>query len=212
MFKTGIGGMIIAGCIILFMINPLSTPIALAIYSLVCGYTLRLIRYKSLNADSKLPDWDDWMEIFISGLTWLAIQFGLALIPITALTISLLVADATGTIKIASGMGFITWAAATIVVMTTICTTLSFVTPLLMVNFAIEERVPAGFAFLKVVKRAARNPLEFLVAWLLCIGVAWCAVILPILTLIGIFFLPSTIFIGHIVSATLLAQVWGDHK
>lgn len=212
MFKTGIGGMIIAGCIILLIVNPLSTPISLALYSLVCGYTLRLIRYKSLNPAAKLPDWDDWMELFISGLTWLAIQFGLSLIPLTAVSTSLLVAGATGAIKIGSGVAFVVWLVTTIAVMTAICTVLSFLTPLLMVNFAIEERVQAGFSFVKVIRKAAKDPRDYLVAWLLSIGVAWCTVVLPVVTLIGIFFIPSTIFIGHIVCATLFAQVWGEHK
>ena len=212
MFKTGIGGMIIAGGIILVMLTPLALPISLALYSLICGYNLRVIRYKALNPECKLPDWDEWMELFISGLTWLAIQFGLALIPLSILTASLLAADATGTIKIASGSAFLTWAATTTLLMVTICTALSLLTPLLMVNFAIEERVSAGFSFFKVGARIAGNPKEVLVTWLLAIGIGWCSILLPVVSLIGIFFIPSTIFIGHVVCATLYAQLWGDLK
>lgn len=211
MFKTGIGGMIVAGCIILLAINTILMPIALALSSLVCGYLLKVMRYKTLNPSSKLPDWDEWMELFVSGLTWLAVQFGLALILISALTISLLIAAALGTIKITSG-GFIAWALSTVAVMSFLCAALSFLTPLLMLNFAVEERVAAGFAFRKVVRKALRNPREFLVTWLLSIGVAWASVVLPTLTLIGIFFIPSTSFVGQVICATLWCQVWGQDK
>ncbi|MBI4533795.1 MAG: DUF4013 domain-containing protein, partial [Candidatus Melainabacteria bacterium] len=90
MFKTGIGGMLNAGSVILWSVNPLLLPLSFALISLSCGYLLRVMRYKLLNPDSHLPDWDSWLELFISGLTWLAIQFGLCLLPLSVLTIALL--------------------------------------------------------------------------------------------------------------------------
>lgn len=203
--------MIVAGCIVLCAVNTILMPVALALFSLVCGYYLRVIRYKALNPASKLPDWDDWMELFMSGLTWLAVQFGLTLILVSTLTISLLIATAFGSIKTMEA-GFVPWALTTAALVGAVFTALSFLTPFLMVNFAIEERVASGFAFAKVARKAANNPRGFATAWLLCIGLAWASLILPILTLIGIFFIPSTIFIGQVVCATLCAQVWGGES
>ena len=211
MFKTGIGGMINATSIILFILTPLSMPIICALLSLINGYLMRVIRYKTLNPESKLPEWDDWLELFMSGLTWLAIQFGIFLLLIVTVTIALWLALAFGNTSIASPY-FLLWAFGATAIVTAMAVLLSFCTPLLMVNFAIEERVPSGLAFRQVLTRAALKPKEFLLAWLLTIGVSWASALVPTLTIIGLFIIPSTIFVGQILCVTIWAQVWGPER
>ena len=75
MFKMGIGGMINAGCMLLAFSSFYFTPFAFAFLALIAGYTLRFIRYRVKDPDIKLPLWNEWLELLMSGLTWLAIQF-----------------------------------------------------------------------------------------------------------------------------------------
>ncbi len=79
MFKTGLGGVFNATCLVLFGANPLFFPIVFAIISLLCGYLLRSIREKVANPESPLPKWSNWPELFVSGLTWLVIELILAI-------------------------------------------------------------------------------------------------------------------------------------
>lgn len=209
--KTGIGGTINAASAVLAMLNPLTLPLALALMSLSCGYMLRVIRYKSLNREARLPAWDEWLELFLSGLTWLAIQFGLTFIQVSVVTLSFIVASAIGAIKIAHPAFFL-WLLLTALAVVAVSVALSFLNPFLMVNFAIEERPQAGFAFRKVVRRASGNPGQFVAAWIVSIGVMWVSVVLPVLTVIGVFLIPSTVFIGHAIAATMCAQVWGQER
>ena len=85
----------------------------------------------------------------------------------------------------------------------------SFVSRFLIVNFAVEERIPAGLAIFQALRRAAGNPGDFICAWLLATGIQWAAVILPVATLLGMFLIPSTLFLAEILGASLAAQVWG---
>lgn len=211
MFKTGIGGTINAVCLVMSVGSPLFLPIVFALWALVAGYILRVLRYKVLSEESKLPVWDNWLELFISGLTWLAIQFGLNLILLSAVTVGFIVGEGSGAIKVYSPT-FLPWALGSTLAIALIWGLVSFLTPFLMVSFATEERIQAGFAFLEVFRRAAGNPIDFVAAWLLCIGIRWAALVLPTLTLIGVFLIPSTFFIGEIIAASISAQVWGPEK
>jgi uncharacterized membrane protein len=86
--------------------------------------------------------------------------------------------------------------------------TASFFIPFLMVNFAQEECFKAGFAFAKVTSMVKTQFGSFLTCWLIIIGINLAALVLPILTLIGIFLIPTTIFIAQVVSCALAAQAW----
>jgi hypothetical protein len=208
MMKIGIGGVVNAAAMLLIVQSKLFLPLSFALLAMVSGYLLRVIRYKVLNPESKLPDWENPMELLISGLTWLAIQFGFWLIVLSLATLLLIFAASTGMQNV-EHPAFFPWAIGTGITVAISWAAVSFLTSYLMVNFAIEESSKAGFAVKKVFAKFARHRRNFTFAWLLGLGVTIASVVVPTLTVIGIFLVPSTLFIGLIIAATLAAQAWG---
>ncbi len=207
MFKIGVGGTLNAICLVLGLASPFCLPVVFALMALSNGYVLRVARQISQDRSSKLPDWNNWLELFISGLTWLVVQFGFTVIFLSVITFCLMVGAASGAIKLYSAQ-FIAWATVSFVLSTFSWCALSFLGRFLMVNFAQKEHLAAGFAFREAFKRATANPGEFFVVWLLAIGIGWAGYILPVISILGIFLIPSTIFIAELLSASLAAQVW----
>lgn len=204
--KTGIGGVINALALVtLVLTGGLLAPVSLALMGLTNGYILRHMRFRLGKQDSPLPDWDDWLDLFISGITWLALQFGYALVIISVATISYMICDAINRknpealigVYIGSAFMFmVTWALT------------HFFSSYLMVNFAGEEKLSAGFAFRRVYEVACAAPQAFFLSWVLAIGFQFAAVFVPALTIIGLFLVPSTYFAGQITGANLLSQAW----
>jgi len=177
--------------------------------ALVQGYIIRLIRFKILNPDSFLPNWDEWAELLVSGFSWLAIQTLFWLI-YCVLTASYLLGLA---IAISAGSKFaIPIATAGGAMLSLLFLAYCFLMPFLMVNMAVEERISAGLNVGAVLKRFASDPKEFISAWLLCAGISGVAFILPVSTIVLSFVAPSSIFFGQALAAAIMAQVWGRGK
>ena len=204
--KTGIGGVINALALVsLLLTGGLLAPVSLALMGLTNGYILRHMRFRVSKQDSPLPDWDEWLDLFVSGITWLAVQFGYALLIISVATTSYMICDAINKknpealIGVAIGSVFMFMLTSAIT---------HFFTSYLMVNFAVEEKLSAGFAVRKVFEVASAAPQSFFFAWLLSIGIQFLSVLVPTLTIIGIFIAPNTYFAAQIMSANLLTQAW----
>lgn len=207
-FKTGVGGTINAVCLVLGLASPFCSPIVCALMAFTTGYTLRVARARSLSADTNLPAWDNWLELFMSGLTWLAIQVGLFLIAGSAFTICLLAGAATGAIKVYSAK-FLAWVLVSFAVSSTAVFLVSLASLFLMINFATQERISSGFNFAELFGRLKERPADFILTWLLSIGLKWLAVVLPIMTVLGAFLVPSTWFIAELLTVSMAARVWG---
>jgi hypothetical protein len=210
MFKVGVGGTLNAAALLLLFVNPLFVPVSIALNAVINGYLLRIVRHKMLNRESKLPDWNDFPELAISGLTWLAIQFSFWMILLSAITWILVLATASSVAFQQST--FWLWAIPWTILLSLVALSISFMNNYLMINFAIEEKLRAGFAVKKTFRRAERFPINFTLSWLLGIGVILASIIVPSLTLIGIFIVPSTFFLGQTIAVTLATQVWGKES
>ncbi len=211
MFKTGIGGTANAVCLVLAIASPLLAPVVIALMSLVSGYLLKVIRFRELAGEGPLPPWEGWLELLISGLTWQAIQFGWYLLVVSVVTVSLVLGSSTGIIK-GYHPQFPSWVLACTLLTAASWTFISFFARYLMVSFAVEERIGAGFAVKEVLCRAARRPGDFLYAWLLSIGFQLAAIVLPAMTIIGVCLIPSTLFVADVLGASLAVQVWGSGR
>lgn len=211
MFKTGIGGVLNAACLLVSVLDVqrfLFVPIGLAFAGLVVGYLLRTARARLDDPAGKLPAWNDWGELFFSGLTWVAIHFGwciLAIIPAATLAVIsmyLLAANSTSSMAVALTVGAVG-----------ICAFFIFVAwhisvSYLLVNFAKEEKLLAGFAVARVMRNIKRNPKGMLTAWVLAFELQLLAVFIPAITVLGMFIVPSTLFAAQLVSVALLSQAW----
>ena len=55
--------------------NALFLPVALALCGLLNGYVMRVIRTRSANPRCDMPEWDNWMDLWMSGITWISVVF-----------------------------------------------------------------------------------------------------------------------------------------
>lgn len=208
MFKTGIGGTITAASIVLSIMDPVHFmlfPISLALAGVSTGYVLRTIRQRLSEPEKPLPKWDDWGDLFMSGITWIAVQFGISVLAATVITIVIMVCYAT----VVKSSAFVTpmLEAGLFCILATVFWT-HFISTFLMVNFAKEEKLGAGFAVIPVLRRIRKNSPLFLLTWALATAIQVFSVLVSAITILGIFIIPSVYFASQLVAASLLAQAW----
>jgi hypothetical protein len=204
--KTGIGGMSYAASMLLLLLNFFTLPLVIIVLACTQGYLLRVMREEVAAPDSKLPGWGDVVDLFFSGLTWMAINVsfaGLGLLVSLGL-VFLLVWTSMPQICLhfPAGGGIVVGLGALFYAL------VSFTLTFLMVNLAVQETNTAGFQLLLVLKRAWSNKAEFLAAWLIGEGLKLVCSVVPLATVFGAFLLPSTLFIAQIAAAKLAAQAW----
>jgi Protein of unknown function (DUF4013) len=182
-------------------------PLAFLLWAAVQGYTLRVMRAVVKGNDRTLPTWSDWLELVVSGLTWLAILTGQLMVMATVATVSLLIGGKYGLVN-PFAPHFKTWFLVSILALSSTSFIASFFFPLLMANFAEQEKVLSALSINEALKRLMRKPREYLTVWLLNVGIFWLAVLLPAVTVFGIFFIPLALFLTNTINAIMLAQVW----
>jgi len=207
MVKTGVGGIMAAGGLVAILYSFMCLPIFAAFWALIIGYNLRCIRQKTVNPEQKLPEWNDWGDLFMSGITFIALQTG---------TWFFLALVAGLVIIFTSGFAFnekntslsLLWSAGGSGLVSLLFLAFSLISSYTMVNFAVEENVKAGVDYFKVIKLIASHPLQMISGFLLSSGIQIAAIALPCITVIGVFLLPSIFFVGQILSASVLAAHW----
>lgn len=215
MFKTGVGGALYFSAFVILMLgiqsgNLVILPACFCLWAMICGYVLRTIRQKIAEPQSKLPEWSDWQDLFISGMSWIAITTGFVITLIAVSTTAFIILIAV-MMKTPSNQGILL-ACITILGIATLAYAFNFFVSMLMANFAAEETMLSGFAYLKVLKKLSKNPGDFVVAWLLGMGIQFLAFIIPVVTIIGIILVPMTTFISQVISAGLIAQAWAESE
>jgi hypothetical protein len=168
-----------------------------------------VIRAKLRDPEGALPLWNDWQDLFVSGMSWLAIVTGVIVVLFFLGATNLLIASILAAIKQYAQL-LALWMSGSIIFLLAFSLLTNLVLVATMANFAQEENTMAAFAYLKVLKRISKRPGDFFAAWMLGIGIQALSVIVPSLTIIGIFFLPSTIFAGQLIASILLAQAWAS--
>lgn len=209
MFKTGLGGMLSAASLVLSAASLMTWPLAIAISAILVGYVLRVARLRIVDTNAKLPDWNDWMDLLMSGLSWMAVQFVFNLLaPLTVVSLISL-AKMSGWMDLASPM-FFPFAVFAVLDVVLLSLLINLTLAYLMMNFAAQENMAAGWQPMRVFMQIAKAPKTFVLAWLLGLGVQIAMTALPVITVVGLFFLPTTLFVGQIINATLLAQAWSS--
>jgi|AGTN01.3.fsa_nt_gi hypothetical protein len=215
MFKTGVGGALYFSAFVILMLgiqsgNLVILPACFCLWAMICGYVLRTIRQRIAEPEGKLPEWTDWQDLFISGMSWIAITTGFVItlfaVATTAFVILIVVM-----MKASSSQGIL-FVCITILGIATLTYIFNFFVAMLMANFAQEETMLSGFAYLKVLKKLWKNPGDFTAAWLLGTGIQFLAFIIPAATVIGIILVPMTTFISQVISAGLIAQAWAESE
>jgi hypothetical protein len=211
MYKTGLGGVLTAACFLTGAMDAqhlLLLPVALAFAAIITGYLLRVVRMRVKKPDGKrLAEWNEWMDLFMSGITWIAVQFGINVLGFSI--VSVFVVLAVYAVQ-AQGANAIAIVEVTLLAVLLTVFWFHFLTTFLWVNFAVEERVGGALALRKVVGMIRGNPVQFLTAWALSTALYLAALLIPSATVIGIFIVPTTTFAAQLISANLLAQLWED--
>lgn len=205
--KTGIGGIFNALSLGLFCINPLFFPVSICLMALVQGYVLKITREKIVDQNSQLPKWSDWFDLFVSGMSWIALMTMFFFIVLIMMQGCLLLGALLHVSK-AVDSSFIYWASLTILSLNLIGAWFLFFSSVLMANFAQEESMMAGFQYIKILGKISKQPKDFVCAWLLGVGIQFLFFVIPLMTVVGALFLPTTVFVSQLISASIMAQAW----
>ncbi len=207
MAKTGIGGVLTAAGLVAILYSFSLIPITVACWALIFGYSLRCMRVKIANAESKLPDWNDLGDLFLSGLTWIALQSIIwACFSVSAL-LFLLFAVAFAFNMNNSGLSLAITVGSSVLFLAAMALMAAF-TAYVMVHFSLQENAKAGFAYIKVAREFFKSPRQLLSGFILATSIQFLFVAVPCITIIGIFVLPSSYFVGTLVSSVVLARHW----
>ncbi len=231
--KTGIGGLFNALSLVILTINLAFLPISFCLWALVAGYMLAVanseindktkialpkaeiganqeLLLRQSKAGHKLPEWKDWLELFVSGLTWIAVATILLILTLAVFPLGIVLASAFNAFQggQAGLSGALVWVLASWSLLMMIVAVMSFCSSYLMVNFAAEQNIAYAFSVSRVVERFKCQPLQLIQAWLIHLGLQFLAILLPLLTVIGVFLIPSTIFVAQVIGSHLLAKAW----
>lgn len=209
LFKTGIGGFLNVLSFILCAISYMLIPIAFLLWGIVTGYVLRAARMHMKNPADKLPDWNDWMDLLISGLTWMAIYTGQLIFFFSVFSTLMVIGLVTGMVG-AGNPHNLQWSFGTLYGLVALASMMALNSSFLMINLAQEEKLSGAFAVNAVVSKFIQKPADLTLAWLLSLGIQLASLLLPAVTIVGIFFLPSVWFAGQVLSALVLAQAWAS--
>jgi hypothetical protein len=201
------GGLINFAALALFRVNTAFLPLSIAILGLSYGYLLRVLRLSIKGELEQLPDWSDTIDLLVSGLSWLSICLGFAFFTLALLSTSLLAGGLTKLVNM-SNPAFLVWSEGTFVTVYALIIAFKFFLAVLMANFAEEERMLAGFAWAKVLKRIAKQPVPLLVAWLAGMTLSFAAVFIPAISLIGTIFVPFLSFFADVIAVRMIGQAW----
>ncbi|CAN5490515.1 hypothetical protein BH11CYA1_BH11CYA1_23200 [soil metagenome] len=205
--KTTIGGFINYTALGAFLFNPAFTPICFVLWALSTGYLLRTLRSTAAGDLEKLPNWGDWLDLLISGLSWLSIAAGFFFFALSTFAISLIIGASFDVAHI-SKPNFLLWSESTFLGVFFIAVAQNFFLTVLMANFAEEERMAAGFAWRKTLRRIAKAPVELASVWLAGSALTVMALVIPPMTLIGALFTPFCYFLAQIISTRMIGQTW----
>jgi hypothetical protein len=205
--KTTIGGFINYTALGVVLFNPAFIPFCVVLWAISTGYLLRSLRLSAAGELEKLPDWTDWLDLIISGLSWLSIAAGFFFFALSLFVVSLLVGVAYGISHIYKP-NFLVWSETTFLGVFILSLAQNFFLTVLMANFAEEERMAAGFAWRKGLRRMAKAPLELATVWLASSALTIMALVLPTMSLIGVLFTPFCYFLAQIISSRMMGQTW----
>lgn len=205
--KALIGGIFGAIGFFLFFLHPLTIPFSFCFWGLLTGYYLRVIRTKIVDINSPLPQWNDWLDLLISGITWIAVSFGQIMLPLSISTVLFLIATTGGRAFMASNT-YPAWVLTFVLGSMFVWIVVALVSTIVMANFAHSERMSAAFDFFTVGRKLRTGALIFTQTWLLMVGIQALGVLIPAFSVLGLFLIPNCAFIATCVASTLLAQAW----
>jgi vacuolar-type H+-ATPase subunit I/STV1 len=206
-FKIMMGACINCAAFGLLRVNTLFVPISFGMVGLTYGYLLRAMRQSIKGELETLPGWHDIVDLLTSGLSWLSICLGFGFFVLSLLAISLLAAGNSKILNM-SNPSFLYWATGTFLVIYGLVFLFKFFLAVLMANFAEDEKMLAGFAWRKVIRRIAKQPLPLLTAWLAGLTISFCAVLFPTASVVLALLAPFLGFLAEVIAVRMIGQAW----
>ncbi|MBI5174177.1 MAG: DUF4013 domain-containing protein [Candidatus Melainabacteria bacterium] len=213
LMKVSIGSTVSYIALAIFLLNPMFAPVSVVMGGITAGYLLRVMR-QTINVvgtkdetDGPLPEWNQILDLMISGVSWLSFSLFFSFGGVI-LAFSLFTHGLQSRHSLVIDPHFTTWGTSTFLAIYSYYVLTSFFTALLMANFAEEEKMMAGFAWLKVIKRIAKAPVLMLTTWLASATMVFLAATVPSLTVIGVIFAPFLTFLAQVIQARMLGFAW----
>lgn len=173
------------------------------------GYLVRVLE-DTVSGAEEPPEFDEWGEMILDGLKLMVITLVYAIVPfaiagvIMLFGIGLGAAGGDGSGGIVAGFGLLG-----MLVLFLASLVLFYVLPAAVTNFAREGNVGAAFDFDTITDVLTSS--EYVVAWLLPIviyTVAYFAIILLAITIIGLIFVPWVSFYASVVIFQMFGQAY----
>lgn len=205
--KILIGSLFIFAGHTIFHVNHFFLPFAVMLNGVASGYLLRVMR-SSMKGDYKtLPEWNQWLDLMISGVSWTAICLSFFFCGMTIVLALALWGLGQHVVNVLSPQ-FSTWGLTSFLSLYGYIVLVSAFTSILMANFAEEEKMLAGFAWRKVLVRIAKNPVLLISAWLSGWTLTFVAWVVPLLTVVLSMLAPFFLFMAQVIAARLMGTAW----
>lgn len=188
-------------------VNNFFLPFAVILNGVASGYLLRVMR-SSMKGDYKtLPEWNQWLDLMISGVSWTAICLSFAFCGMSLALALALWGLGQHAVNVLSPQ-FSTWGQTSFLSIYSYIVLVSAFTSILMANFAEEEKMLAAFAWRKVLRRIAKHPILLISAWLSGWTLTFLASTIPLLTIVLSLLAPFLNFMSQVIAARLMGTAW----
>ena len=200
--KTGIGGIINATAIIILFFSPVFIPISVCLFALNIGYILKCVNHK-LAKKADLPDYDGFVDLLLSGLNWMALWFSYLLMFLFLSGMVLFTAICLNAFDIESRY-FTFTASLTMFIIFLLWIKFQFIINFIIVDFAKTYKPSPIKSLKQLTLNFWRNPLIMLITFGLNTGIFYLAILIPGLSVFGIFLIPSTMYIASVINILLI--------
>lgn len=188
-------------------VNNLFLPLAVILNGVASGYLLRVMRSSMKGDYQTLPEWNQWLDLMISGVSWMAICLSFTFCGMSLALGLALWGLGQHSVNVLSDQ-FSTWGLTSFLSLYTYLIFASAFTSILMANFAEEEKMLAGFAWRKVLARIAKHPVLLISAWLSGWTLTFLASTIPFLTVVLSLLAPFLTFMSQVIAARLMGTAW----
>ena len=174
------------------------------------GYVLQAAK-NTMNKKNELPEWEDWVNLFITGISAAAIGLIYALPGLIALFIgigSLIFGIFMGSVSATDAASIIAAGGIPIVIALILMLAAAFIAPMAIMRFVDKGEFSAAFAFGEVTQKAFTG--SYAGAWLIML--VYGIVVMAVLSFVPIAGPAVAGFITSMSSTTVFAEVYAEKR
>ena len=205
-FKTSIGGILNALAIILLTIHPIFFPVSVCLLAINYGYLVKCLNHRS-SGNLELPEFNGFIDMMLTGLSWFALATCFYLIYFCLTGIILVTAEVFDAFNYLN-QNFILFGSLTINLLFFLFLVTNYFLNFMVIDFSKSDKISAINALKKIITKTKLYPKQFILAFLLNLGIFSLSVMVPVMSIIGVFLLPSTLFVALIINGLISYEIY----